>query len=174
MKIFLTGMPGCGKSTFGRKIARELSLDFIDLDKEIIKKEELSIIEIFELKGEDHFRKIESELLKEISLVNDNFVLATGGGAPCFYNNMDFMNEQGHTVFIDTPIETLLERLSQSGINKRPLIKKMGEDNLFDGLSEKLNARLPFYKKAKNIFKYNIALETDIIKHFTHGSSGKI
>ena len=87
---------------------------------------------------------------------------------------MDIMNEQGHTDFINTPIETLLERLSLSGINKRPLIKKMGEDNLFDGLSEKLNARLPFYKKAKNIFKYNIALETDIIKHFIHGSSGEI
>jgi shikimate kinase len=171
MKIFLTGMPGCGKSTFGRKVARELNLDFIDLDKEIIKKEKLSIAEIFELKGEDHFRKIESELLKDISIANDNFVLATGGGAPCFYDNMDFMNEQGHTVFIDTPIDTLLERLSLSGINKRPLIKKMGEDNLLEGLTEKLNYRLPFYKKAKKIFKYNISLETDIIRHFASGIS---
>ena len=68
-------MPGCGKSTFGRKVARELNLDFIDLDKEIIKKEKLSIAEIFELKGEDHFRKIESELLKDISMTNDNFNL---------------------------------------------------------------------------------------------------
>ncbi len=170
MKIFLTGMPGCGKSTFGRKVARELNLDFIDLDKEIIKKEELSITEIFELKGEDHFRKIESELLKDISMANDNFVLATGGGAPCFYDNMDFMNDQGHTVFIDTPIDTLLERLSLSGINKRPLIKKMGEDNLLEGLTEKLNYRLPFYKKAKNIFNYNISLETDIIRHFKSGT----
>lgn len=166
MKIFLTGMPGCGKSTFGRKVARELNLDFIDLDKEIIKKEEQSVTEIFELKGEDHFRKIESALLKDISLANDNFVLATGGGAPCFYDNMEFMNEQGYTVFIDTPIDTLLERLSLSGINKRPLIKKMGEDNLMEGLTEKLNYRLPFYKKAKKTFKYNIALETDIVRHF--------
>ena len=164
-------MPGCGKSTFGRKVARELNLDFIDLDKEIIKKEKLSIAEIFELKGEDHFRKIESELLKDISMTNDNFVLATGGGAPCFYDNMDFMNDQGHTVFIDTPIDTLLERLSLSGINKRPLIKKMGEDNLLEGLTEKLNYRLPFYKKAKKIFKYNISLETDIVKYFQGGSN---
>ena len=166
MKIFLTGMPGCGKSTFGRKVARELNLDFIDLDKEIIKLEGLSVTEIFESKGEDHFRRIESQLLKDISLSNNNFVLATGGGAPCFFDNMDFMNEQGHTVYIDTPIDTLLERLSLSGINKRPLIKKMGEDNLLEGLTEKLNFRLPFYRKAKKIFKYNISLETDIVRYF--------
>ena len=171
MKIFLTGMPGCGKSTFGRKVARELDLEFIDLDKEIIKAEELSVAEIFELKGEDHFRNIESQLLKDISLANDNFVLATGGGAPCFFDNMDFMNEQGSTVFIDTPIDILLERLNLSGINKRPLIKKMGEDNLLHGLTEKLNYRLPFYKKAKKIFKYNISLETDIVKFFQAESS---
>lgn len=164
-------MPGCGKSTFGRKVARELDLEFIDLDKEIIKAEELSVAEIFELKGEDHFRNIESQLLKDISLANDNFVLATGGGAPCFFDNMDFMNEQGSTVFIDTPIDILLERLNLSGINKRPLIKKMGEDNLLHGLREKLNYRLPFYKKAKKIFKYNISLETDIVKFFQAESS---
>jgi len=164
-------MPGCGKSTFGRKVARELDLEFIDLDKEIIKAEELSVAEIFELKGEDHFRNIESQLLKDISLANDNFVLATGGGAPCFFDNMDFMNEQGSTVFIDTPIDILLERLNLSGINKRPLIKKMGEDNLLHGLTEKLNYRLPFYKKAKKIFKYNISLETDIVKFFQAESS---
>lgn len=164
-------MPGCGKSTFGRKVARELDLEFIDLDKEIIKAEELSVAEIFELKGEDHFRNIESQLLKDISLANDNFVLATGGGAPCFFDNMDFMNEQGSTVFIDTPLDILLERLSLSGINKRPLIKKMGEDNLLHGLREKLNYRLPFYKKAKKIFKYNISLETDIVRFFQAESS---
>jgi len=164
-------MPGCGKSTFGRKVARELDLEFIDLDKEIIKAEELSVAEIFELKGEDHFRNIESQLLKDISLANDNFVLATGGGAPCFFDNMDFMNEQGSTVFIDTPIDILLERLNLSGINKRPLIKKMGEDNLLHGLTEKLKYRLPFYKKAKKIFKYNISLETDIVKFFQAESS---
>ncbi len=171
MKIFLTGMPGCGKSTFGRKVARELNLEFIDLDKEIVNAEELTVSEIFELKGEDHFRKVESQLLKDISLANDSFVMATGGGAPCFFDNMDFMNDQGHTVYIDTPIDTLLERLSLSGINKRPLIKKMGEDNLAEGLTEKLNYRLPFYKKAKKVFKYNISLETDIVRYFQSEST---
>lgn len=166
MKIFFTGMPGCGKSTFGRKVARELSLDFFDLDKEIIKEEQIPIIEIFESKGEDYFRKIESEILKEVSRSHDNFVMATGGGAPCFFDNIDFMNQQGQTIFIDTPIEIILERLSSRGIEKRPLIKKMGEENLFDGLTEKLKNRLPYYRKAKIVFKYNISLETDIIRYF--------
>lgn len=165
MKIFLTGMPGCGKSTFGRKVARELDLEFFDLDKEIINEEQMQITDIFESRGEDHFREIESRLLKDISLGNDNFIMATGGGAPCYHNNMDFMNEEGHTIFIDTPVEIILERLSSSGISKRPLIKKMEQENLFDGLTEKLNKRLPFYRKAKVIFKYNTALETDIIRY---------
>ena len=127
-------MPGCGKSTFGRKVARELCLDFFDLDKEIIHSEQIPITEIFEVKGEDYFRKIESKLLRDVSLNNDNFIMATGGGAPCFFNNMDFMNANGHTIFIDTPIEILIERLSHRGIEKRPLIKKIGQENLQDGL----------------------------------------
>jgi len=166
MKIFLTGMPGCGKSTFGRKVARELCMDFFDLDKEIIHSEQIPITEIFKVKGEDYFRKIESKLLRDVSLNNDNFIMATGGGAPCFFKNMDFMNANGYTIFIDTPIEILIERLSLSGIEKRPLIKKIGQENLQDGLTKKLNIRLPYYKQAKTTFKYNIALETDIINYF--------
>ena len=162
-------MPGCGKSTFGRKVAREMELSFFDLDKEIINNEQRLISEIFDVEGEDYFRKIEARLLRDVSLNNDNFIMATGGGAPCFHDNMDFMNENGHTIYIDTPVETLIERLSLRGIEKRPLIKKMGQDNLLEGLTSKLNNRLPFYRKANISFKYNIALETDIINYLRSG-----
>lgn len=165
MKIFLTGMPGCGKSTFGRKAAGELEMEFIDLDKEIVIQEGMLITDIFDSKGEDYFRQLESSLLKQVSQTHDNFIMATGGGAPCFFDNMDFMNEQGETVFIDTPIGIILERLSTHGISKRPLIKKMEQDNLYDGLAANLKQRLPFYKKAKVILSYKAALETDIIKY---------
>lgn len=159
-------MPGCGKSTFGRKVAMAMDLKFIDLDKEIIQEEHIPILEIFESKGEGHFRNIESALLKEITQNNEDFILATGGGAPCFFDNMEFMNSQGTTIYIDTPVEVLIERLSASGINKRPLIKKMDQENLFQGLSDKLRNRLPYYRMAKLIFKYNDSLENDIIQYF--------
>jgi len=162
-------MPGCGKSTFGRKVAREMELEFFDLDKEIINSEQRPITEIFEIEGEEYFRKIESRLLRDVTLNNHNFIMATGGGAPCFHNNMDFMNENGHTIYIDTPIEILIERLSLRGIEKRPLIKKIGQENLLEGLTNKLNNRLPYYRKAKASFKYNLALETDIINYLRSG-----
>ena len=164
MRVFLTGMPGCGKSTFGRKVASELDCNFIDLDKVIVEKEGISISRIFEIKGEPYFRELESALLKDISNNNDQFILATGGGAPCFFDNMNFMNENGTTIYIDTPIEILLERLSISGINKRPLLKQMGEENLYAGLTEKLKIRLPYYNQANYSLDYHSNLEKDIVK----------
>jgi len=162
MKVFLTGMPGCGKSTFGRKVAAKLDSDFIDLDKVIVEKEGLSISEIFETKGEKYFREIESALLKETIINKNQFIMATGGGAPCFFDNMNYMNENGITIYIDTPIEILLERLTVSGINKRPLLKQMGEEYLYEGLVDKLKLRLPFYNMANHVLAYHRNLEYDI------------
>jgi shikimate kinase len=82
MKIYLIGMPGCGKSTFGKKAAEQLNMDFIDLDTEIINYRQKSINDIFEQEGEHSFREIESKLLKSITADDDHFIMATGGGAP--------------------------------------------------------------------------------------------
>jgi shikimate kinase len=165
MKIFLIGMPGCGKSTFGRKASEQLSMTFIDLDTEIVNYTQKSINDIFEQEGEEYFRKIESKLLKSISENKDHFIMATGGGAPCFFDNMEFMNDQGITFYIDTDITFLLKRLSRKGINKRPLLKKIGVENLENGLSEKLKERLPFYSKAQVILPYQKELENQIVLH---------
>ncbi len=165
MKIYITGMPGSGKSTFGKKAAAVLQLKFIDLDKEIVAFEQSSISEIFDNKGEDYFREIESSLLKTISEKNENFLMATGGGAPCFFDNMEFMNRQGITFFIDAGIDHLLERISWKGINKRPLLKKIGEDNLEEGLRKKLEERYPFYSQAQITLPYQTCLERDIIEY---------
>ena len=81
-----------------------------------------------------------------------------------FFDNMNFMNENGTTIYIDTPIEILLERLSISGINKRPLLKQMGEENLYAGLTEKLKIRLPYYNQANYLLDYHSNLEKDIVK----------
>lgn len=164
MRIFLIGMPGCGKSTFGKKAAKQLDMKFIDLDNEIVNFEGLSISDIFEQQGEAYFRKIESELLKSITAEFDDFIMATGGGAPCFFDNMEFMNSSGLTFFIDTGIDMLLQRLSHKGINKRPLLKKIGQENLEDGLRDKLEERLPHYTKAGYTIPYMVDLENRIVE----------
>src|SRR5215216_5287440 len=107
MKIYLIGMPGSGKTTLGKQIAEDLGFPFIDLDTEIENREGKSISEIFSHKGEDHFRVLESTLLKELSSSSHNVVIATGGGAPCYFGGMETMNATGLTVFIDVPLDDI-------------------------------------------------------------------
>lgn len=121
MKIFLIGMPGAGKSTLGRQLAGAFALPFYDLDKEIEKREGRTIPEIFGQSGEDHFRLIESTLLREFAGKGSSFVLATGGGAPCFFGNMETLKSSGLTIYLKVPITTLLQRLRNS--KNRPLLE---------------------------------------------------
>jgi shikimate kinase len=162
MKVFLIGMPGCGKSTFGKKASEQLDMDFIDLDTEIVNFAQKSINDIFGEDGEEYFRKIESSLLKSLTDGHQSFIMATGGGAPCFFDNMDFMNARGLTFYIDTDIGFLLERLTHKGINKRPLLKTLGHENLEQGLKEKLKERHPFYSKAEITLTFQQDLEEKI------------
>ncbi len=89
MRIFLIGMPGAGKSTLGQQTAIALNLDFHDLDVLIVEKTGMEITEIFRERGEEYFRKIEAKILKEVVQDQDDFVMATGGGTPCFYQNIE-------------------------------------------------------------------------------------
>ena len=120
MKIFLIGMPGSGKTTLGKQLADEMLLPFVDLDEEIQKKEQLSIPEIFSKRGEDHFRLIESETLVEWASTAADFIMATGGGAPCFHKGIDVINKSGLSIFLDVPIAELVNRLKTD--NGRPLL----------------------------------------------------
>lgn len=120
MKIFLIGMPGSGKTTLGKQLADEMMLPFVDLDEEIQKKEQLTIPEIFSQRGEDHFRLIESETLVEWASTAADFIMATGGGAPCFHRGIDVINKSGLSIFLDVPIAELVNRLKSD--NGRPLL----------------------------------------------------
>ncbi len=164
MKIYITGMPGCGKSTFGKRVADLLNMPFFDLDKEIIKKENCSINELFEQKGEEYFRNIESEKLKELTTLNNSFILATGGGTPCFNDNIDFMNRQGITIYIRATIPDLLLRLSDKGINKRPLLKHTSREELEQKLSQQMEKRKIYYEKCRFHVAYHETMENDLIK----------
>jgi len=124
LKIFLVGMPGAGKSTLGRPLAEALLLPFVDQDKEIERRAGKTVQAIFAEDGEAHFRLLESEVLKHWAAIDMNFVMATGGGAPCFHDGMAVINAAGISVFLDVPVEELLSRTATD--KGRPLLQ--GED----------------------------------------------
>ncbi|MFK8165027.1 MAG: shikimate kinase [Lewinella sp.] len=143
-KIYLTGFMGSGKSYVGSRLATELGVPFIDLDAEIEATTSKSISAIFADDGEAEFRRLETEALRTTAAL-PAFVLATGGGAPCFNNNMAWMNANGITVFLDPDLEVLLKRL-EAGRDHRPLLQS--GTALRKLVSDKLAARRPVYEQA--------------------------
>ncbi len=145
-KVYIIGFMGSGKTTAGKKLAALLGWPFFDLDKKVEERAGKSIPEIFSQDGEDHFRMIESEMLKTLELETDA-VVSTGGGTPCFTDNMDFMLRTGLTVYLKlTPLQ-LRSRLSGSK-GERPLIKNLGREELLAFIEENLNSRERWYNRA--------------------------
>lgn len=146
MKIFLIGFMGCGKTTIGKLLAAKLSYSFIDLDEEIEKNQKKTINKLFHSKGEESFREIEqTELIKIVS--KENIVVATGGGTPCYANNMILMNNHGKTIYLQSNCDELTKRLSSEKAN-RPLIKNTNSEELSIFIESKLIERETFYNKA--------------------------
>ncbi|MFY8037450.1 MAG: shikimate kinase [Cyclobacteriaceae bacterium] len=149
MKIFLIGLPGSGKTTLGKQAASQLSIPFVDLDAAIEKLEQRSIPEIFKQSGENHFRQVESDLLKKWAASSTDFLMATGGGAPCFFGNMQIMNEHGLTFFLDVPPMEIAHRISASKQQDRPLFNSMDFDVLKDQIETLRSRRISFYRQAQ-------------------------
>jgi len=146
--IFLVGYMGCGKSTKAKQLAHRLGCPVIDLDSEIINKSGKTIAEFFTAFGEGGFRDYESEMLKSFSYP-EKCIVATGGGLPCFFDNMEWMNANGTTVYLQMEPAQLVSRLQNR--QKRPLIKDLDDAQLLDFINEKLSERNPFYTQAKVI-----------------------
>lgn len=161
MKIFLIGFMGCGKSTLGRKLATKLGYDLIDLDHQIEKNTGSTIAEYFSAHGEEVFRALESTTLKTFDYPK-NCVVATGGGTPCFFDNIDWMNENGTTVYIEMTPVALAKRL-EKGMDKRPLLRNLSEEGVIHFIEEKLSERNEFYQKAR-ITMNGISLTADDIR----------
>lgn len=151
MKVFLIGLPGSGKSTLGKQLANSLLIPFIDLDIAIEKSEKRKISEIFKESGEDYFRKIESEILIKWIQSDTDYIMATGGGTPCFYTNMQEMNKAGATIFLDVSPMEIAHRIHSSKNQSRPLFDKMNFDVLKDQIEILRTRRISFYKTAKKI-----------------------
>jgi shikimate kinase len=148
MKIFLIGFMGCGKSTKAKQLANKLDCPVIDLDNEIVSETGKTIAEYFAEFGESGFRNYESQMLKTYNYP-ETCVVATGGGLPCFFDNMDWMNAHGETVYLQMEPAQLVSRLHNR--QKRPLIKDLDDDQLLEFIKIKLEERNPFYSKAKLI-----------------------
>lgn len=149
-RIFIIGMPGVGKTTIGKQLSAKLQLPFIDLDNHIEDTQDQTITQIFSEGGEDAFRNIEAHALRSYTKLNPKFVMACGGGAPCFNKNLDFMNLHGTTVYYTKPINVIISQL-ENDVNERPLLKNIKPANLIDHLNKLLNKRELYYLKASII-----------------------
>lgn len=149
MKIYLIGFMGSGKSYWARHLSESLELPLLDMDEEIEKKTGLNITEIFSQKGEMYFRTLEHELLKGF-IQQDPLLLSCGGGLPCFNDNMSLMNEHGLTIWLDPPVEIMVERLKRKKY-KRPLLKDLDDEQLTEYVTKKLSERTAFYSQAQLI-----------------------
>lgn len=145
--IFLIGYMGCGKSTMGRAVSALTGVPFIDLDNYIEQRYHLTVKEIFAQRGEDGFRDVERRMLQEVADF-ENVIVACGGGTPCFFDNMEYMNAHGTTVFLNTPIDRLHSRLMR-GRHKRPLIANKSDEELLIFIKDALAKRMEHYSKAQ-------------------------
>ena len=148
MKIYLNGFMGAGKTHWGRIISQRLSIPFFDLDEQIIKADGRSINDIFAEDGEEAFRVREKEVLHTLTENHGSFIMACGGGSPCYFNNIEFMNDAGLTVWINTPAAILFSRLIKEREN-RPLLKELTEDQLRGFIHKKFSDRKIYYQQCQ-------------------------
>jgi shikimate kinase len=148
MKVFLIGFMGSGKSYYGRQLSEKLSLPFFDLDEQIVSHAGKSINEIFAADGEEAFRLLEKEVLYIITESHDSFIMACGGGAPCYFNNIEYMNRAGTTVWLNTSQQVLFDRLIHEK-QHRPLLRELSDDQLKGYIAKKFADRRMYYEQAE-------------------------
>lgn len=146
--LFLVGYMGCGKSTLGRKVARRLGVEFADTDALLEQREGASVADVYQLAGEEYFRKAERAVLDELIDSGRRFVVSTGGGLPTWSDNMARMNAAGTTVYLRRPAEQIACRLSPYGRQKRPRLRGLSDAELVDFMRRDMADREPFYTQA--------------------------
>ncbi|MBK5272050.1 MAG: shikimate kinase [Bacteroidia bacterium] len=147
MKIFLIGFMGSGKTHWGHLLSQKLGIPFFDMDEQVVSHEDKSIVEIFAEKGEEYFRLIETDVLHLITESHESFVMSCGGGSPCYFNNIEYMNNSGTTVWINAPIEIIFQRLIKEK-ESRPLIKALTDEQLKAYINKKFADRKIYYDQA--------------------------
>ena len=159
-RIFLMGYMGAGKTTVGKKLSKQLNLSFIDLDYYIEGRYHKEIRQLFAERGEDAFRDIERRMLHEVASFEDVLV-STGGGTPCFFDNMDYMNSRAVTVYLKATPDVLFEHLKM-GRTVRPLLIGKTPDEVKAFVRQQLEVREPFYSKA--LYTFDVSLLDNHLK----------
>ncbi|TAL46124.1 MAG: shikimate kinase [Chitinophagaceae bacterium] len=167
MKIFLIGFMGAGKTYWGKQLSHKLQIPFFDLDELIVASEGKEINEIFANEGEEYFRLLEKDTLHIITESHDSFVMATGGGTPCYFNNIEYMNRSGTSIWINIPMDTLFERLLKEK-DSRPLLKNLNDNQLKGFIIKKFSDRKIFYQQADVIIDEDNKTIEKIVEKIFH------
>ena len=163
MVVFLVGFMGSGKTSLGRRLAARLGWDFVDMDAMVEQRCGMNVARIFETQGEEHFRRMEREVLEELAGLRDTIV-ATGGGVPVGEGNMELMNRAGLTIYLMISPPQLVKRLER-GTEKRPLIRGKDPGQLLEFIEERLPQREPYYMQAKAVIDCNGASDAYLVDH---------
>ncbi|MFZ4400256.1 MAG: shikimate kinase [Bacteroidales bacterium] len=150
MRIILVGFMSCGKSTIGKQLARRMNMESFDIDEAFESKYKMTINNFFELFGENKFRELEHGILME-SLKQDNVIISTGGGTPCFYNNMQIINNNGISVYLKLHPKSIIDRLLNTK-RQRPLLKNFTPEELSSFVYTQLSKRESYYSQSRFIF----------------------
>ena len=161
-RIILIGYMGAGKTTVGKALAKEMGLQFYDLDWYIESRRRKTVPQLFAELGEEGFRKIERNMLHEVAEFED-VIISCGGGTPCFFDNIDYMNQQGEVVYLRCQPEVLQKHLMM-GKTERPLLKGKSPEELIDFIREQLQKREPYYNKARHTLDVSLMDNYEKIK----------
>ena len=161
-RVIIIGYMGSGKTTLGRALSRSLQLPFYDLDWYIETRMYRTVSQLFAERGEEGFRKVERNMLHEVAEF-ENVIISCGGGTPCFFDNMDYLNAQGDTVYLKASPEVLCAHLKMAR-TERPLIKGKEEGELKLFIEEQLQLREPFYSRARYMLNVDVLDNRDKIQ----------
>ena len=160
MMLYFIGFMGVGKTTIGKEFALKHNIKFIDTDKKISEKSKKTISDIFQSKGETYFRKLESQILKEIS---QDTIVACGGGLPAYHNNMSYIKKSGVSIYLQASTNEIFNRLTND-LKKRPLIKHKSNDDLKKFIAETIAKREKFYLMADYTINTNNISKKDVLR----------
>lgn len=161
-RIILIGYMGAGKTTVGHALSKALDMTFYDLDWYIENRRHMTVPQIFDQQGEEGFRKIEHNLLHEVAEF-ENVIISCGGGTPCFFDNIDYMNEQGSVFYLRATPEVLMQHLKMSR-TERPLLRDKNDEELKAFIASQLELREPYYTKARHVVDISVMDSHDSIE----------